>query len=441
MRKTEPAKPHNRGGVWYLVRRVPAEYQHLDRRGLVRISTDIAVAHDPRGVKAKDVVRQLDIELSAYWRGLLDGQAAAARIRFEAAAKRARALNLPYRTAGELAADAPVAEILARLRLLTDADKIEAEAEVAAVLGGEPRPSFLISDLVDEFEAIHSATLAKKAPDQVRKWRNPKKRAVKNLISVVTDKALKDLTRADGVAFRLYWQRRVIDEELDIGTANKDIGHISKMLRDVEMTHQLGLPPVFARLRLEGEQQKQRAAFTIEHVRDRILAAGALDKLNEEARHLIYLIIETGLRPAEAVNLTEDTIQLNAEVPHVQVRADGRQMKTDHSARDLPLVGVALVVMKLHPGGFPRYRHNADALSAIVNKVLDNAGLLPTDNHSLYSLRHTFEDRLTAVEAPEKVTAMLMGHKWHRPKYGAGPSLAQKHEWLTRIAFTPPAHV
>lgn len=66
-----------------------------------------------------------------------------------------------------------------------------------------------------------------------------------------------------------------------------------------------------------------------------------------------------------------------------------------------------------------------------------NRGLLPSDDHSLYSLCHTFEDRLTAVEAPEKVIDALMGHKWIRPKYGAGPSLAQKQDWLGRIACQP----
>lgn len=31
-----------------------------------------------------------------------------------------------------------------------------------------------------------------------------------------------------------------------------------------------------------------------------------------------------------------------------------------------------------------------------------------------------------------------MGHKWHRPRYGLGPSLEQKRDWLRRIAFRPP---
>lgn len=76
-----------------------------------------------------------------------------------------------------------------------------------------------------------------------------------------------------------------------------------------------------------------------------------------------------------------------------------------------------------------------------MNKVMGNNNLLPTPDHSLYSLRHTFEDRLTAVEAPGKVIASLMGHKWIRPKYGSGPSLEQKRDWLQKIAFKPPTQL
>lgn len=48
---------------------------------------------------------------------------------------------------------------------------------------------------------------------------------------------------------------------------------------------------------------------------------------------------------------------------------------------------------------------------------------------------------MTAVEAPEKVMAILMGHKYTRPKYGAGPSLEQKQRWMQRIAFKAPDDV
>ena len=66
-----------------------------------------------------------------------------------------------------------------------------------------------------------------------------------------------------------------------------------------------------------------------------LLADGALDMINPEARRVLYLIAETGLRLSEACNLTAETIHLDAPVPHVQVRPDGRRMKTEQSERDI----------------------------------------------------------------------------------------------------------
>ena len=436
MRKAGKAKPHNRDGVWYLVRRVPAEFAHLDRRGLVRISTNIAVADDPRAVRATETVRILGGELDAYWRGMRDGQSAEARIRFEAAQARARALGFVYQTAPELAAG-PLQTILDRIDNLLRRDVVEDELDVAAVLGGEKRPALRLSGLLTEFEALQRSSLEQMSPDQVRRWRNPKRRAIDNFLAVIGDKDLAEVSRADAVAFRRWWQNRITAEDLDIATANKDFSHLSKMLHTVDMAHELGLKRPFSRLRIEGAVRRQRAAFTAEHVQAKILRAGALDELNDEARDIVYLIADTGLRLSEAANLLPEAIFLDAEIPFVRVQAAGRKLKTDHSARDMPLVGAALDAMRRHPGGFPRYRDKAASLSALVNKALAARGLLPSDDHSLYSLRHTFEDRLTAIEAPEKVIAALMGHKWIRPKYGTGPSLAQKHEWMTKIAFTP----
>ena len=80
-------------------------------------------------------------------------------------------------------------------------------------------------------------------------------------------------------------------------------------------------------------------------------------------------------------------------------------------------------------------------LSALVNKALKARELRPERGQSLYSLRHTFEDRLTAVDAPDKIIACLMGHKWSRPQYSVGPSLEHKRDWLEPIAFRSPSSV
>ncbi len=81
-----------RDGFWHYARRVPTAFIELDQRGVVKQSTGIQVADDPRGIKAQAAADRIDRETMSYWRGLVDGRSAEARIRYEAARKRARAI-------------------------------------------------------------------------------------------------------------------------------------------------------------------------------------------------------------------------------------------------------------------------------------------------------------------------------------------------------------
>ncbi len=86
-----------------------------------------------------------------------------------------------------------------------------------------------------------------------------------------------------------------------------------------------------------------------------------------------------------------------------------------------------------HGGGFPRYAASPDSWSATANKALGAAGLRPTPEHTVYSLRHTFKDRLISIEAPPRVQDALMGHAVGEIKYGAGPGLEQLARWMERV--------
>lgn len=433
-----PSYLTKRAGFWHFARRVPLDLVEMDTRGIVKETTKIRVADDPRGIKAAAVSSRINREVEAYWRGLAEGKAAEAKNRYDAARKRARAFGFDYAIVDELAGRGAT-EILARFEALVSRRAVDSEGDAAAVLGGEAPPAFKLSTMFEEFEKLSRASISDFSEDQLRKWRNPRKRAISNLTTVIGDKGITHVSRSDSLDFRIWWQDRVIDEDLMIETANRDIGHLANMFRTINQAHRLGLDPVFAELRIAGGHDGQRSAFEPAFIQSQLLKAGALDSMNEDARGIFYLIVETGLRLSEACNLTADTIHLDAAVPYVSVRPDGRRMKTPQSQRDIPLVGVSLEAMRHFPEGFPRYRHKADALSAIVNKQLGTLKLRPTENHSVYSLRHSFEDRLTAVEVPEKLIAALMGHKYQRPKYGAGPSLEQKQKWLQRIAFKAPS--
>jgi integrase len=300
----------------------------------------------------------------------------------------------------------------------------------------------MVGSMAEEFEKIGLAALASKSERQRKKWRIGREAALQTFVEVLGgDRPINALTRSDALALRAHWQQRILNGEVQIHTANKSIGRVASMFKAIDENKQLALVRIFDHLRIKGGVENQRVAFAPEFVQGRMLVDGLFADLNPEARRVIYLVIETGLRLSEACNLSHTTIRLDAPVPHIQVRPQGRETKTHHSQRDIPLVGVALMAMREQPNGFPRYRDKADSLSALINQALEVRQLRPEPGQTLYSLRHTFEDRLTAVEAPEKVVAALMGHRWHRPRYGLGPSLQQKREWLTRIAFRAPKSV
>ena len=66
----------------------------------------------------------------------------------------------------------------------------------------------------------------------------------------------------------------------------------------------------------------------------------------------------------------------------------------------IPLAGVSLEAFRACPGGFPRYKGKA-GLSATLNKFLRENGLMGNNRHTLYALRHSFEDRLLDRDVDE----------------------------------------
>ena len=427
-----------RHGVWHFLRRVPGEYAHLDKRGNVKLSTKIKVAADRKGTKAGQVAARMSATLEAYWRGLAEEKATEAKQQYLDAVKLARSLGLDYQTPS-VWATASIEDVLARIETVVANGLINNAPMRRAALGAIEKPPILLSQLYDEYEITQKLALSKMSPDQVRKWKAAKKRAVEILVEQRGDKALHQLTRDDALAFADWWEERVINEGIGAGTANKNISHIGGMIRAVNKRLKLGLDDVFAGTRIEGGRDGQRAPLPVEFIRDVILAPGKLDDLNDEARDVVYAVMETGARPSEIVNLTAQRIVLDAEIPYIRIRAEGRLLKTDHSERDIPLVGLALEAMKRHPEGFPRYFDKGSSLSATLMKHFSNRELLPTAKHKIYSFRHSFKDRLKAVEAPEELIDEMMGHRTDKPQYGDGYGLRLKLKYLQMIAFTPPA--
>ena len=66
-RLVRPAYLTVRHSVWQFLRRVPVEYEHLDPRGNVKLSTKIKVAADRKGIKAGQIAARMNETLEAYW--------------------------------------------------------------------------------------------------------------------------------------------------------------------------------------------------------------------------------------------------------------------------------------------------------------------------------------------------------------------------------------
>lgn len=65
---------------------------------------------------------------------------------------------------------------------------------------------------------------------------------------------------------------------------------------------------------------------------------------------------------------------------------------------------------------------------------MSESGLRETPDHSLYSLRHSFESRMMKADFPERLKADLMGHRLKRERYGE-MDFAHMRDWLLKISI------
>lgn len=427
-----------RGGTFHYKRRVPAAVAELDDRAPhVRASLktgDIAVARLKR-----DALEAAD---DALWAGLLSGDPVElARKRYEAAASRAEALGFIYRPSHELTR---VEDVVTRLEAVAD-ERTPVETSLA-VLGAYDRPRVSVTAAFQIFlDEIVPSALAGKSEEQKRQWRKVVRRAINNFVEINGDMPIDEVARDHALKVYNWWSTRIVPKSGRAthtpSSGNRDLGNLRGFYR-AYFTH-LGMrdrPNPFADLSFSEKRRARRPPFPTDWIRDRILAPGALATMNKEARGIILAMVETGMRPSEIANITPECIVLDHPVPHVIVQArsdpdDPRETKTAASERKIPLVGVSLAAFRAHPQGFPRYRNRESSLSATINKRLREHGLLPTDKHVLYSLRHSFEDRMKDAEIDAELRAIMMGHAIERPLYGEGGSLAVRHKALKKMAL------
>ena len=418
----------NRNGHLHFRKRVPKRFADIEEREYVWISlhTDL---EDVARRKAGAVWE----EMLEAWEAKLHGDTEDYDERLAAAKHLAGIRGFRYLPASQVA-KLPNKEFYDRAMKTMRKDGSIDEREAEAVMGLVPKPKLTISAALKDFwKLAHDRTMGK-SPDQIRQWENPRKKAVRNLIEVIGDKEISQITGDDMLDFREWWMDKIRSEGLTPNSANKDLIHIGNILRTVNKMKRLNLNLPLSDLSIKEGDKKTRPAFSTEWIKTKILAPGAMDGLNAEARAILLGMINTGYRPSEGSGLTSAQIKLDHAIPHISIEPVGRQLKSQYSKRKIPLLGVSLEAFKQFPDGFPRYRDSA-SLSATVNKYLRTHGLLETPEHSLYSLRHSFEDRMLAAGIDERIRRDIFGHALNRERYGGGASLEMARDLLSPIAL------
>lgn len=416
-----------RASRFYFSRRVPLKLRHLDSREYVRmaLNTDSPTT-------AQKLAHVHNHQLEQYWRSLTCTNGSAEQSAYLQAIKITEGHGLPYIPMPSLV-QADMADIFVRLKKIED--KQFNPVQTKAILGAVKKPEIRLSDLFTKYRDLSSDKLRNKSPNQIRKWERPRQLAVNNLVSCIGNKDLKTLDREDMVAFQKWWIDRLKKENLKANSANKNIVQLKVMVDEINKSYKLGLDVdhVFRKLVLSEDDAGKKLPFETTYIKETLLNHDNLKGLNEQAKWVLFAMAETGAGLTELTGLLPEEILMDHDIPHIAItRRKGHRLKTKYRERKIPLVGYALEAFKACPEGFTHYRDRPDALSAVLGKYLNDNDLLPSDSHTVNSLRHSFQDRILAVNAPDRVQAELMGHKFQRQAYGNGASLEQKLEWVEK---------
>ena len=167
-------------------------------------------------------------------------------------------------------------------------------------------------------------------------------------------------------------------------------------------------------------------------------------EIDDDIRWLLALLSDTGMRLGEGVGLLKSDINLNNEIPYVNVIPHPwRRLKTKGSERKVPLIGLSIWACKKILAcnndsifAFPRYTNqskcNSNSASAALNKWLKEQ---LTNSYQVHGLRHSMRDRLRAVECPSELIDQICGwsNKSVGEGYGKGYDLEVLTKWVSKI--------
>ena len=142
--------------------------------------------------------------------------------------------------------------------------------------------------------------------------------------------------------------------------------------------------------------------------------------------------------------LLKSDINLNCEIPHIRlIPHPWRRLKTRTSERYIPLTKdsewACMRILEHNDDStfaFPKYTSlkgcNANSASAALNKWLKSKLI---NDFVVHGFRHSFRDRLRAIECPSEIIDQLGGWSLRSigQGYGKGYELSVLSKWMNQI--------
>ena len=264
------------------------------------------------------------------------------------------------------------------------------------------------------------------------------KRSIKYVIGLLGDLPIDVYSSKDASKFRDY----LLDRGLLISSVKRIFSSIRSIINLSISEEGISCLNAFSKTYMpestDAEIRKPIPTKDIKHIQF------LCREYDDDLRWLIALLSDTGMRLGEGVGLLKSDINLNCEIPHINlIPHPWRRLKTKSSERCIPLVGASLWASRKILDNrndsiyvFPRYTTkdncNANSASAALNKWLKEQ---LTDNYVIHGFRHSFRDRLRAVECPSEIIDQLGG--WRLKSvgqgYGSGYNIDHLNCWISKI--------
>ena len=263
-------------------------------------------------------------------------------------------------------------------------------------------------------------------------------RNIEYIIKVLGNRAIKTYSTNDAGKFRDW----LIEQGMSNSTVKRVFSSIRAIINLAINEFGLNIINPFSKVYLPSS-----SSVDINRViprEDLIKIQSICKKEDDELRWIVALLSDSGMRLSEALGLTKEDINLNHSIPHIRlIPHPWRGLKTKSSNRYIPLVKdslwASLRVLEHNNDSnfaFPRYTSlkgcNANSASAALNKWLKEK---LSKQYVIHGLRHSFRDRLRAIECPLEIIDQLGGWSFKSvgQGYGKGYELYVLNKWMLKL--------